>query len=174
MIGLWSSCCLATLLTIQTCHIRGHAEAANDWSVELLLSGQLLLQAEQICPSRHTITAWGEEKQSLKTLSLFLYIYKKNSNAESEPVEPKLFEIRSRNYLFNKYLQQSVWKFQRKKNYFLPPLRHNLFGATVSTFKWQYTVLVPYGQCCGAGRSRYFLVGAGTGVKVRLPAPAPP
>ena len=165
---------MATLLTIQTCHIRGHAEAANDWSVEQLLFGQLLLQAKQICPSRHTITAWGEGKQSLKTRSLFLYIYKKNSNAESEPVEPKLFEIRSRNYLFNKYLQQSVWKFQRKKNYFLPPLRHNLFGATVSTFKWQYTVLVPYGQCCGAGRSRYFLVGAGTGVKVRLPAPAPP
>ena len=31
-----------------------------------------------------------------------------------------------------------------------------------------------YRQCCGAGQSRYFLVGAGASVKVRLPAPAPP
>ena len=34
------------------------------------------------------------------------------AESESEPVEPKLFEIwsRSRNYLFNKYFLPSVWR----------------------------------------------------------------
>ena len=39
------------------------------------------------------------------------------SVAEPEPVEPKLFEIwsRSGNYLFNKYLLQSVWRLSTLK-----------------------------------------------------------
>ena len=61
----------------------------------------------------------------------------KSSVAEPQPVAPKLFEIWSRNCLFNKYLLQSLWRMLgwRKTNFYLHWDLHTFCGTT---FKVQF------------------------------------
>ena len=71
------------------------------------------------------------------------------SISEPEPVDPKLFEIwsRSRNYLFNKYVLQSVWRMQgwRKtsiETYFLW-YRYYCYSTGLSGNMWRGLELEP-------------------------------
>ena len=68
--------------------------------------------------------SWSREEKVAPAPALHsyeLYLKLNCSVVEPEPVEPKLFETWSRNYLFNKntYLLQSVWTLEdarMKKN----------------------------------------------------------
>ena len=92
------------------------------------------------CPCKGTVHCTGSLKSAQREEERT--IVHKSSVAESEPVEPKLFQIwsRSRNYrLIHIYCSECGGCQDKKSN--LPPQRHISYGTSTnnySTVRWQH------------------------------------